>query len=170
MMHRLIERALARDPSLADSAKIIHAHQAERYPDRDFVQHWARLLTSPAGELRSKLTSRAPDIYRLRLSSPFALVQELVLSDVTLRKRIRRGSTSAERETFKRRRPPRPLHDDASDWASALKTCSFVLTDCRPRSRKDADRHLTAGRDAPLMNAPANLLDSADSGHGPGRC
>src|SRR3978361_228898 len=71
MMHRLIARALARDPSIVDRARTSQARISERFPDRDFVQQWNELLQLPLAELRLRLTSRDPEMCRLRVSSPF---------------------------------------------------------------------------------------------------
>ena len=92
MIHRLVARALARDPSLVERAKTLAAHNAQRYPARDFVRQWDSLLKLPLAQIRSRLTSRDPDMYRLRLSSPFALVEELGLADENLRRRIGRAA------------------------------------------------------------------------------
>lgn len=60
IIHRLVSRALARAPTLVNLARASNARQGERYPDREFVQDWSRLLLLPLAEIRSKLTSRDP--------------------------------------------------------------------------------------------------------------
>jgi hypothetical protein len=92
MIHRLVARALAHDPSLVERAKTLAARNAERYPARDFVRQWDSLLKLPLAQIRSRLTSRDPEMYQLRLSSPFALVEELGLADENLRRRIGRAA------------------------------------------------------------------------------
>jgi len=100
MMHRLVARGLARDPSLVDRAKASAAQIAERYPDRDFVRDWNKLLELSADQLRSRLTSRDPEMYRLRLSSPFVRVEGFGFTDQRLRRRIRQAAKRvAERRT-----------------------------------------------------------------------
>lgn len=92
MMHRLVARALARDPSMLNRARVSATRIAERYPDRDFVREWDILLRLPVPQIRNRLTSRDPAMYRLRLSSPFVLIEGLGLADPGLRRRIRRAA------------------------------------------------------------------------------
>jgi len=93
MLHRLIARAVTRDPSLVEAAKAAHARIAGRYPKHDFVREWSELLRLQPHELRRHLTSRDPDMYRLRLSSPFFLTADMDFTDENIRRRIRRAAT-----------------------------------------------------------------------------
>jgi hypothetical protein len=88
IMHRLIARALARDPSLVERAKAALAASAIRFPNRSFIADWNALLELPAGELRSRLTSRSQEGKRLRLSSPFVTAAGIDFTDAALRRRI----------------------------------------------------------------------------------
>jgi len=74
VMHRLIARQLSRDPSVLLQATTYLKQMAERYPDRSFVGEWEDILKLPLKEIQSKLTSRNEEMTRLRLSSPFVLV------------------------------------------------------------------------------------------------
>jgi hypothetical protein len=88
IMHRLIARSLARNPFLVERAKMCHWQIALRFPNRSFVRDWDDLLGRPLADLRAQLTSRSLRMKRLRLSSPFALVDELDFTEPTTRRRI----------------------------------------------------------------------------------
>ena len=92
IMHRLIARALVRDPLLVDRAKVSLTGISARFPDRSFVAEWEELLRLPTCELRALLTSRNPDMKRLRLSSPFVTAEGVDFANQTLRRRIRRAA------------------------------------------------------------------------------
>jgi hypothetical protein len=92
IMHRLIARSLATDPSLINRAKSSLAEMATRFPDRSFVAEWATLLDLPAWRIRLLLTRRNSNMNRLRLSSPFVIAEGVDFSDDTLRRRIRRAA------------------------------------------------------------------------------
>jgi hypothetical protein len=92
MMHRLIARLLARDPSLVDRAKVALHAMASRYPGRSFVQDWEKLLRCPTHELRMTLASRDPKMKWLRLSSPFVVADGIDFTDPVARRRIRRAA------------------------------------------------------------------------------
>jgi hypothetical protein len=92
IMHRLIARSLARDPTLVDRAKVSLAGISVRFPDRSFVVEWEELLRLPIRELRALLTSRDQNMTRLRLSSPFTTAEGVDFTDQTLRRRIRRAA------------------------------------------------------------------------------
>jgi hypothetical protein len=92
MMHRLISRAIGRDPSLVERAKVSHALAAQRYAGRPFVREWDDLLKLPPVKLRARLTSRGPDMVRLRASSPFLLAAGIDFTDYDFRLRIRRAA------------------------------------------------------------------------------
>jgi hypothetical protein len=89
MMHRLIARAIGRDPSLIDRAKIsLDRSSSERYEGYSFVSEWSDLLRLPPLKVRRRLTSRDEEMTRLRLSSPFVTAEGIDFSDVALRRRI----------------------------------------------------------------------------------
>ena len=92
IMHRLIARRLARDPSLVERARVSHEKMAVRFLDRTFVQEWKRLLELSPNQLRNLLTSRHAEMKRLRLSSPFVIAEGIDFSDPNLRRRIRRAA------------------------------------------------------------------------------
>jgi hypothetical protein len=89
IMHRLISRALDRDPSLLEYARISHVRASGRFPEKAFVNAWFDVLRRPLPELRSLLVSRTPEMNRLRLSSPFVVGGGGVhFGDPALRRRI----------------------------------------------------------------------------------
>ena len=92
IMHRLIARSLARDPSLVDRARSSLAKFSARFPDRSFVQDWNELLHLPAEQIRVLLTRRNPEMKRLRLSSPFVIAEGIDFTDQALRRRIDRAA------------------------------------------------------------------------------
>jgi hypothetical protein len=92
MMHRLIARSIARDPSLIDRARASLAEMASRFPDRTFVQDWDELLRLPVSELRLLLASRSQKMKRLRLSSPFVTAEGVDFTEQAARRRIRRAA------------------------------------------------------------------------------
>ena len=107
MMHRLIARALGRDSSLLDRARISQAKMADRFAERPFVREWDELLSAPAAELRARLTSRDSDMVRLRSSSPFVLAEGVDFTDYDLRQRIQRAAKRiVERGLARRSRRP----------------------------------------------------------------
>jgi hypothetical protein len=89
MIHRLIARAIGRDPSLIDRAKIsLNRNASERYEGYSFVNEWDDLLRLPPSKVRRQLTSRGEEMTRLSLSSPFVIADGIDFSDVALRRRI----------------------------------------------------------------------------------
>jgi hypothetical protein len=107
MMHRLIARALGRDPSLVGRARISQAKIAARFVDWPFVREWDQLLTLPTAELRTRLTSRDSEMVRLRSSSPFVLAEGVDFTDYNLRLRLRRAARRVvERGLTRRLRGP----------------------------------------------------------------
>ena len=92
IMHRLIARRLARDPLLVERAKVSHAKVSGRFPGWTLVREWDDLLALPPDRLRRLLTSRNPEMKRLRLSSPFVIADGIDFTDPDLRRRIRRAA------------------------------------------------------------------------------
>jgi hypothetical protein len=92
LMHRLIARLLARDPSLVERARSSLAATARGFPDRTFVAEWESLLRLPICSLRNLLTSRDQRMRRLRLSSPFVTAERIDFTDDALRRRIARAA------------------------------------------------------------------------------
>jgi hypothetical protein len=88
IMHRLIARELARDPTLVEKARIQLGKMAVRFPDRSFVHDWEAVLQRPASEIAAVLTGRNQEARRLRLSSPFILADGIDFKDEPLRRRI----------------------------------------------------------------------------------
>jgi hypothetical protein len=82
-MHRLIARAIGRDPPLVEKARDVLAQSGGGY---SFVGDWNAILALPVSEVRRLLISRSENMTRLRLSSPFAFVIDL--TDPDLRRRI----------------------------------------------------------------------------------
>jgi hypothetical protein len=92
LMHRIIARLLARDPSLVARARSSLAAMARHFPDRTFVTEWESLLRLPVCGLRRLLTSRDQRMRRLRLSSPFMIAEGIDFTDDALRRRIGRAA------------------------------------------------------------------------------
>jgi hypothetical protein len=92
MMHRLIARAISRDPSLVEKAKVSLERSSRHFEDYSFVREWSELLGHPLSEIRRLLASRSERMTRLRLSSPFILAEGIDFSDTALRRRIWRAA------------------------------------------------------------------------------
>src|SRR5580704_19067768 len=75
MIHRLIARAISRDPSLVEKAKISLDRSSQHFEGNSFVREWSELLDLPPSEIRHLLASRSERMTRLRLSSPFILAE-----------------------------------------------------------------------------------------------
>jgi hypothetical protein len=88
IMHRLIARELARDPTLVERARIQLGRMAARFPDRSFVHDWEAVLRRPTSEIAAVLTGRNQEARWLRLSSPFILADGVDFKNEALRRRI----------------------------------------------------------------------------------
>ncbi|RTL52324.1 MAG: hypothetical protein EKK40_07980 [Bradyrhizobiaceae bacterium] len=88
MIHRLIARAIGRDPSLVEKAKVSLNRSSQRYEGYSFVREWSDVLGLPPSKVRRLLTSRDEEMTRLRLSSPFVLAEGIDFGDAALRRRI----------------------------------------------------------------------------------
>jgi hypothetical protein len=88
IMHRLIARTLARDPSLVGRARAALDQMADRFPDRTFVAEWDAILRRPVDEIVAVLIGRGEEARRLRLSSPFVLAEGIDFTQEALRRRI----------------------------------------------------------------------------------
>jgi hypothetical protein len=66
IMHRLIARRLARDPSLVEKARVQLEKMALRFPDRSFVHDWESVLKRPVNEIAAVLIGRDQEAKRLR--------------------------------------------------------------------------------------------------------
>jgi hypothetical protein len=113
LMHRLIARLLARDPSLVDRARSSLARAARRFPDRSFVAEWDSLLRLPISALCEMLTRRDQHMRRLRLSSPFVKAEGVDFTDAALRRRIGRAAKRlAARAAVNASHPDRKMRSD----------------------------------------------------------
>jgi hypothetical protein len=81
LMHCMIARKLRRDPTIIERAKAVHARQADQFTGWPFVQEWDELLAMPPADLIPLLSSRDPEMMRLRNSSPFYLVEGVGITD-----------------------------------------------------------------------------------------
>lgn len=88
MRHRMYARRIAEDPSLVDRARAVLAGLRERRPRAPWMEEWDRLLALPHADLRRFMTSRTGRAAWLRLSSPFALVEGLRITDEATRRRL----------------------------------------------------------------------------------
>jgi len=92
MIHRLIARAIGRDPSLVEKAKVSLDRSSQRFEGYSFVREWSELLDLPPSEVRRLLASRSERMTRLRLSSPFVLAEGIDFGNTALRRRIWRAA------------------------------------------------------------------------------
>lgn len=92
MIHRLIARAINRDPSLVENAKISLDKSSEHFEGYSFLGEWSELLDLPRSEICRLLGSRSERMTRLRLSSPFIVAEGIDFTDTTLRRRIWRAA------------------------------------------------------------------------------
>jgi hypothetical protein len=92
MIHRLISRAISRDPSLVEKAKVSLDRSSQHFEGYSFVREWSELLELPSSEVRRLLASRSERMTRLRLSSPFVLAEGVDFSNTALRRRIWRAA------------------------------------------------------------------------------
>ncbi|HLH93101.1 MAG TPA: hypothetical protein VKX28_32150 [Xanthobacteraceae bacterium] len=92
IMHRLVARELARDPSVLDRAHVQLTRMAERYPEQPWVGEWAEILRRPIAQIAAFLISRDERAVRLRLSSPFTLGGPIDFKDEATRRRIWRAA------------------------------------------------------------------------------
>jgi hypothetical protein len=99
IMHRLVARKLARDPSLVGRARASLDKMADRFPDQAFVAEWDAILRRPVDEIVAVLVGRGEEARRLRLSSPFVLAEGIDFTQEALRRRI---GQSAKRLALRR--------------------------------------------------------------------
>jgi hypothetical protein len=92
MIHRLIARAIGRDPSLVEKAKVSLDQSSQHFEGYSFVREWSELLDLPPSEVRRLLASRSERMTRLRLSSPFVLAEGIDFGNTALRRRIWRAA------------------------------------------------------------------------------
>jgi hypothetical protein len=92
MIHRLIARAIGRDPSLVEKAKVSLDRSSQHFEGYSFVREWSELLDLPPSEIRRLLASRSERMTRLRLSSPFILAEGIDFGNTALRRRIWRAA------------------------------------------------------------------------------
>ncbi|MAB13279.1 MAG: hypothetical protein CMI59_05195 [Parvibaculum sp.] len=102
MMHRIIARALRRDPSLLARGWTALERQKSRGEDSFRIQEWAEILSLPIPELARKIIERSENMERLRLSSPLYFVVDF--TDLDLRRRLiakaKRGIVYERRAIF----------------------------------------------------------------------
>ena len=92
MIHRLIARAISRDPSLVEKAKVSLDRSSQHFEGYSFVREWSELLDLPPSAVRRLLASRSETMTRLRLSSPFILAEGIDFGNTALRRRIWRAA------------------------------------------------------------------------------
>jgi hypothetical protein len=88
LYHRLVARRIRHDPRLIERARGVARSLPFARADRTYVEEWRRLLDRPVAEIAAALTSRSSQSRRLRLNSPFPLVDDLRIDDPALRRRI----------------------------------------------------------------------------------
>jgi hypothetical protein len=92
MIHRLIARAIGRDPSLLDRAKVSLDRSSQHFEGYSFIREWSELLDLPPSDIRRLLANRSERMTRLRLSSPFVLAEGIDFGNTALRRRIWRAA------------------------------------------------------------------------------
>ncbi|MBI5131597.1 MAG: hypothetical protein HZA66_19340 [Rhodopseudomonas palustris] len=102
MIHRLIARAIGRDPSLVQKAQTSLDRSSQRYQGYSFVREWSDLLGLPPSNVRRLLTSRDEEMTRLRLSSPFVLAEGIDFGDEALRRRIWKAAKRVAQRSARR--------------------------------------------------------------------
>ncbi len=107
MIHRLIARAIGRDPSLIEKAKVSLDRSSQHFEDYSFVREWSELHDLPPSEIRRLLASRSERMTRLRLSSPFILAEGIDFSNAALRRRIWRAARRVAQASPTFAEPPR---------------------------------------------------------------
>jgi len=91
LMHRIIARELRQDPTLIAEAREIIARERLAGLTNSYLDEWEAILALPVHETCRRIVQRDPDMYRLRISSPFGAapsLSRLGLRDVEVRKRI----------------------------------------------------------------------------------
>jgi len=102
ILHRLVARRLKSQPHLVEHARAVLDGWKTSAEDRGWsgwIEEWDKLLGLPLPALRKAITCRTETAQRLRLSSPFAVVPDLMITDIDTRKRIWRvAQRGLERE------------------------------------------------------------------------
>lgn len=88
MMHRLMARRLAAEPRLVADARAVLNGWRESRPYDVWMDEWEALLRLPMAILRREITRRTEVADRLRISSPFAVVERLRITDEAIRRRL----------------------------------------------------------------------------------
>lgn len=65
IIHRLTARAISRDPSLVEKAKISLDRSSQHFEGYSFVREWSELLDLPPSEIRHLLASRSERMTRV---------------------------------------------------------------------------------------------------------
>lgn len=107
MIHRLIARAIGRDPSLVEKARVSLDRSSQHFEGYSFIREWSELLDLPTCEIRRLLASRSERMTRLRLSSPFILADGIDFSNTALRRRIWRAARRVAQASPTFAEPPR---------------------------------------------------------------
>lgn len=86
MIHRLLARRMASEPDLVAQARDVLSSRRVGGASPEYIDEWKQLLALEPNELRRIITARTDDMYRLRVSSPLALVADIENPD--LRRRV----------------------------------------------------------------------------------
>ncbi len=86
--HRLAARRLNANPMLVAHARDTLEQWRHTRPYALWMDEWASLLRLPVSELRRELTRRTEEANRLRISSPFAVSDDVSIKDLSLRRRL----------------------------------------------------------------------------------
>ena len=86
IIHRLLARRMAADVSLIGRARQALCRTRETGRPYEHLAEWEKLLGRGPEEIRRFITARTDEMYRLRASSPLAMVADM--EDPDLRRRI----------------------------------------------------------------------------------
>ena len=99
--HRLVARRLGSNPALAERAREVLEGWRRGRLYAAWMDEWAAMLRLPVTALRREVTRRSQGATRLRLTSPFAVIDGVSIKDPSLRRRLWRAAKrgTSERST-----------------------------------------------------------------------
>ena len=86
MIHRLLAHRIVSDPGIVDQARDMVSRARAAGESYEYLDEWRDVLSRNPTDIRRIITERSDKMYRLRVSSPFALLAGV--EDPDLRRRI----------------------------------------------------------------------------------
>jgi hypothetical protein len=86
MIHRLLAHRIVSDPGIVDQARDMISRARAAGESYEYLDEWRDVLSRNPTDIRRIITERSDKMYRLRVSSPFALLAGV--EDPDLRRRI----------------------------------------------------------------------------------